>query len=65
MLIRQLFKLPLPQTEGFMASIARVMDVAIAIPDFSCISKRTVDLSVILLTKAMMPAAWSSSTAQD
>ena len=40
-----------------MTSIARVMDVAIAIPDFSCISKRTVELSVILLTKAMKPGS--------
>jgi hypothetical protein len=57
MLIRQVFKLALRQTEGFMTSIARVMGAAIAIPDFSCISKRTVELPVILLTKAMEPGS--------
>jgi hypothetical protein len=51
------FKLALRQTEGFMTSIARIMHAAIAIPDFSCISKRTVKLPVILLTKAMEPGS--------
>ena len=58
MLIRQVFKLALRQTEGFMTSIARIMGAAIAIPDFSCISKRTVDkLPAIFLTKAMKPGS--------
>lgn len=57
MLIRQVVKLALRQTEGFMTSIARIMGAAIAIPDFSCISKRTVKLPVILLTKAMKPGS--------
>jgi hypothetical protein len=57
MLIRQVFKLALRQTEGFMTSIARIMGAAIAIPDFSCISKRTVKLPIILLTKAMKPGS--------
>jgi hypothetical protein len=53
MLIRQVFKLALRQTEGFMTSIARIMGAAIAIPDFSCISKRTVKLPAIMLIKAL------------
>jgi hypothetical protein len=57
MLIRQVFKLALRQTEGFMTSIARIMGAAIAIPDFSCISKRTVKLPTILLTKALQPGS--------
>ena len=57
MLIRQVFKLALRQTEGLMTSIARVMGAAISIPDFSCISKRTVELPAILLTKAMKPGS--------
>jgi hypothetical protein len=57
MLIRQVFKLALRQTEGFMTSIARIMGAAIVIPDFSCISKRTVKLPIILLTKAMKPGS--------
>ena len=36
-LIRQVFHLPLRQTEGFMNSIVRIMNVAITIPDFSSI----------------------------
>jgi hypothetical protein len=57
MLIRQVFKLALRQTEGFMTSIARIMGAAIAIPDFSCISKRTVKLPAILMTKALKPGS--------
>jgi hypothetical protein len=38
--IRQVFHLPLRQTEGFMNSLARVMKADITIPDFSVISKR-------------------------
>ena len=57
MFIRQVFKLALRQTEGFMTSLARVMGAAIAIPDFSCISRRTVDLPVILLIKAREPGS--------
>ena len=38
MLIRQVFKLALRQTEELMTSIARVMGAAISIPDFSCIA---------------------------
>jgi hypothetical protein len=40
MFIRQVFYLPLRQTEGFMNSLARVMKADITIPDFSGISKR-------------------------
>jgi hypothetical protein len=57
MLIRQVFKLALRQTEGFMTSIARIMGAAIVIPDFSCISKRTVRLPAIFLTKALKPGS--------
>ena len=38
-LIRQVFHLPLRQTEGFMNSLARVMKADITIPDFSSVSK--------------------------
>jgi len=55
--IRQVFHLPLRQTEGFMNSIARVMHATISIPDFSCISKRSIDLPVLLLNKAMKPGS--------
>jgi|GEM_PF-1524293 len=38
-LIRQVFHLPLRQTDGFMNSVARLMKAEISIPDFSSISK--------------------------
>ena len=36
--IRQVFHLPLRQTEGFMKSLARIMKAEITIPDFSSIA---------------------------
>ena len=56
-LIRQVFSLPPRQTEGFMTSIARLMGAAIELPDFSCISKRSVDLPAISLTGALQPGS--------
>jgi hypothetical protein len=40
-----------------MTYIVRIRGAAIAIPDFSCISKRTVELTAILMTKAMNPGS--------
>lgn len=51
-LIRQVFHLPLRQTEGFMNSMARLMNAAISIPDFSSISKRSIELPRHVLSKA-------------
>jgi hypothetical protein len=42
-----------PRPEGFMTYIMRIRGATIAIPDFSCISKRTVELTAILMTKAL------------
>jgi hypothetical protein len=56
-LIREVFHLPLRQTEGFMNSFARAMHADISIPDYSCISKRSVDLSPQLLSKARQPGS--------
>jgi hypothetical protein len=55
--IRQVFHLPLRQTEGLMNSLARVMNAAIAIPDFSSISRRSIDLPKHILSKAMEPGS--------
>jgi hypothetical protein len=52
MFIRQVFHLPLRQTEGFMNSLARVMEADITIPDFSRIT-----LPRHILTKAMEPGS--------
>ena len=50
--IRQVFHLPLRQTEGFMNSLVRVMKADITIPDFSSISKRSIALPRYIPTKA-------------
>ncbi len=44
LMIRQVFRLPLRQTEGFLTSLVRLMDLDIAVPDYSCLSKRSIDL---------------------
>lgn len=51
-LIRQVFHLPLRQTEGFMNSMTRLMNAAISIPDFSSISRRSIELPRHVLNKA-------------
>lgn len=56
-LLRQVFHLPLRQTEGLMISLARVMKADIAIPDFSSISRRSIELPRRILTKAMEPGS--------
>ncbi|WP_027160356.1 IS5 family transposase [Methylobacter luteus] len=50
--IRQVFHLPLRQTEGFMNSPARVMNAGITIPDFSSIAKRSIVFPRHILSKA-------------
>ena len=57
-LIRQVFHLPLRQTEGFMNSIARMMNAAITIPDLSSISKRSIELPRHVLSKALEPGSF-------
>jgi len=56
-LIRQVFHLPLRQTEGFMNSVARLMKAEIRIPDFSSISKRSIELPRHVLSKAQEPGS--------
>lgn len=55
--IRQVFHLPLRQTEGFMNSLAGIMKVDITIPDFSSLSRRSIKLPQHTLTKAMEPGS--------
>ncbi len=57
-LIRQVFHLPLRQTEGFMNSIARMIGAAINIPDFSSTSKRAIELPRHVLSKALEPGSF-------
>ena len=46
--IRELFKLPYRQTEGLGRSLAKLLDVDVAIPDFTSLAKRAAKLSVSL-----------------
>jgi len=57
LLIREVFKLPLRQTEGFMNSIASLMKADIGIPDFSSIAKRSGKLPRLVLNKALEPGS--------
>src|ERR1035437_10027787 len=56
-LIRQVFHLPLRQTEGFMNSLTRLMNAAICLPDFSSISRRSIELPRHVLSKALQPGS--------
>lgn len=55
--LRQVFHLPLRQTEGFMNLLARFMKADITIPDFSSISRRSIALPRHILAKAMKPGS--------
>jgi len=56
--IRQVFHLALRQTEGFTNSLARALKVEICIPDFSCISKRSIGLPRHVLSKFLDPGSF-------
>jgi hypothetical protein len=55
--VRQVFHLPLRQTEGFMNSLTLLMKSTISIPDYSRISKRSISLPRHVLSKAMQPGS--------
>jgi hypothetical protein len=55
--IRQVFHLPLRQTEGFMNSLARLMKSTISIPDYSSISKRSISIPRHVLSQALEPGS--------
>ncbi len=44
--IRQVYCLPLRQTEGFINSLFRIMKISLVCPDFSCLSKRLSKLGI-------------------
>jgi len=46
--LRELFRLPYRQTEGLGCSLARLMQVDIAIPDFTSLAKRAAKLEIAL-----------------
>jgi hypothetical protein len=54
-MVRQVFRLPLRQTHGFMNSLITALDIDITIPDFSNLSKRSVALPRHKLTQELAP----------
>jgi len=48
LVLRELFQLPYRQTEGLGKSLARLMQVAVAIPDYTSLAKRAAKLGVLL-----------------
>ncbi len=57
LMLRQVYHLPLRQTEGFMRSIIRLLDVDITAPDYSTLSKRSVSLELIELADTIEPGS--------
>jgi hypothetical protein len=55
--IREVFRLPLRQTEGLMNSLARGMGLDISIPDYSSMSRRSISLPRHVLSKALEPVS--------
>jgi len=55
--IRQVYNLPLRQTQGFLNSLATLMDLEIPIPDYTTISKRSDDLTLQKLTDSIQPGS--------
>jgi hypothetical protein len=48
LMLRELFRLPYRQTEGLGRSLTRLMQVAVAIPDFTSLAKRAAKLEIAL-----------------
>lgn len=57
LMIRQVFHLPLRQTQGFLNGMVTALGINISIPDFSSLSKRNVNLPRHKLTKALEPGS--------
>jgi hypothetical protein len=55
--IRQVFHLPLRQTEGFMNSLTHLMKSTISIPDYSSVSKRSISIPRHALSQALEPGS--------
>jgi transposase len=57
LMVRQVFRLPLRQTQGFMNSLVTALAIDISIPDFSSLSKRSVALPRHKLTQGLEPGS--------
>ena len=57
LMLRQVYKLPLRQTEGFLKSLITLMGLDIKAPDYSCISKRSIGLKLKKLIDTITPGS--------
>ena len=57
LMLRQVYHLPLRQTEGFLCSIIKLMDLEIKAPDYSCLSKRSISLECQRLIDTVEPGS--------
>jgi hypothetical protein len=55
--LRQVFSLPLRQTEGFTKSLVRLMALKLDITDFSTLSKRSINLKLSNLAQTLTPGS--------
>ena len=53
MTIRELFRLPYRQTEGFGRALAKLMNADVPIPDYTSLQKRAARLVVSIDTEAL------------
>ena len=55
LMLRQVYHLPLRQTEGFTRSLIKLMELDIKAPDYTCLSKRSISLEVKRLIETIEP----------
>jgi len=56
-MLRQVYHLPLRQTEGFVRSLLRLMQVDLNTPDYSCLSRRSISLELKRLIDSIEPGS--------
>jgi hypothetical protein len=56
--LRMVYSLPLRQTEGFANSLVRLMALNLDIPDFSTLSKRSINLELSHLAQTLTPGSY-------
>jgi hypothetical protein len=57
LMLRQVYHLPLRQTEGFTRSLVSLMDLKITVPDYTCLSKRSISLELKRLVDSITPGS--------
>ena len=55
--LRMVYSLPLRQTERFAHSLVRLMGLSLDVPDYSTLSKRSVDLELSALAQTLKPGS--------